>query len=361
MYSLLALSSVLSVYFLLKFLEQQVPRALFNYLWSTTLLVYTHLYGLFIVLAENIYILVVLYRFGSRSPEVSLKKWVTVQGTVFLLCLPWFILLINRILNLGQEGFWVQVPTAESIVRTFAAFSGTSGGLALWILLMVLGALSVLAGKTGFRWKVFNEPSTKYEGWHIFLLLLLVFTPILVPYLISKFTTPIYIIRCTIAGQFAVYLLVAKGITSLRWPFVRFTALILLLAILLRPLLTDGYVHRNAAEFRQVVGYLAAHVTDSDRIILCSQRHLDWPFRYYARRLGLRTDISKAHELANSALQRQNGHLWLVKLSDRASNCHVFQQAVSGSYIKVSQTHGGFRNIELDRYQKRQGNPLLIE
>jgi uncharacterized membrane protein len=347
MYSLLALASVLSVYLLLRFLEQQSSRTLFHYVWSTTLLVYTHLYGLFIILAENIYILAVLYRFGNRMPGVSLKIWLRVQGIIFALSLPWLGSLINRILNFAQEGFWVAVPTADSIVRTFAAFSGTSGGLALWILLMVLGAGSGLAAKTGFRRKLFKEQSTKDEGWHILLLLLLLFTPILVPYLISHFITPIYIIRCTIAGQFAFYLLVAKGIASVRWPVLSAPALILVLAVLLRPLLKEGYVHRNAADFRGGVVYLVANVSEEDKIILCSHGHLNWPFQYYAEKQGLRSEILRigSNDAVSGLL---NGHRgWYVGLSDRKDQCQRLLRDLSNEFTHLELRDISARNIDM--------------
>ena len=347
MYSLLALSSVLSVYFLLKFLQQQTSRTLFNYVWSTTLLVYTHLYGIFIIIAENIYILAVLYRVGYGIPGVSLRKWIAVQGTIFLLSLPWFGLLINRIVNIAQEGFWVAVPTADSIVKTFAAFSGTSGGLALWVLLMVLGALSGLPGNAGFARKVFNEPSTKDVGWHVILLLLLVLTPILMPYLISKFTTPIYIIRSTIAAQFAFYLLVAKGIASLRWPVLGVPALILVIAVLLRPLLAEGYVHRNATDFRRVVDYLVANATDEDKILLCSHSHLNWPFKYYAKQQGLRSEIRKisGNETVSELLNRRRG--WYVGLINRKDQCQQVLQTLSYVYTQRELKDISARNIEI--------------
>jgi hypothetical protein len=273
-----------------------------------------------------------------------------VQGAIFLLSLPWFGLLINRILNIAQEGFWVAVPTADSIVRTFAAFSGTSGGLALWLLLMVLGALSGLPGKTWLGRKVFNEPSKKDEGWHVILLLLLVFTPILMPYLISNFTTPIYIIRSTIAGQFAFYLLAAKGIASLRWPVFSVPALILVLAVLLRSLLTEGYVHRNATDFRRVVDYLVANVTDEDKIILCSHGHLNWPFKYYAKKQGLRSEILKisGNETVLELLNRRRG--WYVGLSDRKDQCQHLLQALSDAYTQLELKDISARNIEITAF-----------
>lgn len=347
MYSFLALASVLSVYFLLKYLEQRTSRALFHYVWSTTLLVYTHLYGVFIIFAENIYVLAVVYRLGNRLPGVSLKKWMTVQGIIFLLSLPWFGLLINRILNIAQEGFWTAVPTVDSLFKTFATFSGTYGGVALWILLMVLGALSGFPGKSGFGRKVFKVPSRQDEGWHVLLLLLLVFTPILLPYLISQFTTPIYIIRSTIAAQFAFYLLVAKGIAGLRWPVFSLPALILVVAVLLRPLVTEGYVHRNAADFRRVVDYLMENATEEDKIILCSPGHLNWPFNYYAKKQGLRSEILKisGNETVPELLNRRRG--WYVGLTDRKDQCQHLLQALANEYTQRELTDISAANIEI--------------
>lgn len=350
MYSLLALSSVLSVYFLLKYLDRQTSGTLFNFVWATTLLVYTHLYGIFIIVAENIYILAVLYRFGDRDLGVSLKKWITVQAAVFVLSIPWFVLLIKRILNIAHEDFWVEVPIVDSVVRTFAAFSGTYRGLALWILLMIVGVLSALPRKTGFGRKVFRERSTENAGWHVLLLLLLVFTPILVPYLISKFTTPIYIIRSTIAAQFAFYLLVAKGIASLRWTGFRLLALVLVIAVLLKPLLRDGYVRHDATDFRRAVDYLVANASDKDKIILCSHSHLTWPFKYYAKKRGLESETVKfgANETVSDLLNMQKG--WYVALADRKSQCDPELQALSNEYTRLDIEELAATNIEITAF-----------
>jgi mannosyltransferase len=347
MYSLLAFSSVLSVYFLLKFLEQPTPRRLFGYILASTLLVYTQFYGLFILIAENIYVLALFYWAENRMQGVSLRKWITAQGVIVLLSLPWFGLLINRILQIGQEGFWVEVPTVDSVIRTFAAFSGTHGGLVLWIGLMVLGVLSGLPRKMVFARKVFGERCNENEGWHILLLLLLVFTPILLPYLISKFTTPIYIIRSAIAGHFAFFLLVAKGITSVHWRGLRAFALVLVLALSVKPLLKEGYVHHSATDFRRVVDYLVAKVGSRDKIILCSHPHLTWPFEYYAKERGLRSEIVKldSSEKLSDILNKQKG--WYVSLADRRKQCEPALLALTDVYKRLRIEDISATNIEI--------------
>ena len=349
MYSLLALSSVLSVYFLLKYLDQQTSRTLFNFVWSTTLLVYSHLYGIFIIVAENIYILVLLYRSSDRVPGLSLRKWLAIQASIFVLSLPWVWLLINRILTMDHETLWIKVPTVHSVVKTFMAFSGTHNGLALWILLMIVGVLSALPWKTGIGRKVLMERSTENTGWQVFLLLLLIFAPILLPYLISKFTTPIYIHRYTIAAQFAYYILVAKGIASLRWNGFRMIALVLVLAVLLKPLLREGYVHHNATDFRRAVDYLVEHGSDRDRIILCdhSGGHLAWPFKHYAKERGLKpeTVIFGSNNTVSELSHVQKD--WYVALANRENLCQPELQALSNEYTRLEIEGFTTTNIEI--------------
>ncbi len=347
MYSLLAFASVLSVYFLLKFLHQQTRRSLFNLIWSSTLLVYTHLYGLFIIIAENIYMLALLYGAGNRISGLSLKKWLTVQGVIVLLSLPWLGLLGNRVLNIGKEGFWTQAPTVGSVIETFAAFSGTHGALAFWVAMMLLGALYGFPDRTGIGLKVLRARAKRNDGGPVLLALLLVLSPIVLPYIISIITTPIYIIRCTIAGQFAFLLLVAKGVTSLRWAGLRALVLGVLVAVSVAPLLKDGYVHHNATNFRKIVGYLASNAGSNDKIVLCNYSHLIWPFNFYAKKLGIKNDIGVFDTTSTIAELLKKQKVWYVGLTQRKQQCEPALQTLTDTYTRVSPEELSATNIRL--------------
>jgi uncharacterized membrane protein len=73
MYSLMVLLALLSMYFLTRFLQGNTVAISVGYVVSTTLLLYTHVYGVFIIIAQNVYLLTLLFlsprtRISSVSP-----------------------------------------------------------------------------------------------------------------------------------------------------------------------------------------------------------------------------------------------------------------------------------------------------
>jgi len=350
MYSLLAFTSVLSVYFLLKHLNKNTPWSLINYILSTTLLIYTHLYGLFILVAENLYILTIIYAYSEKNAGIQLKKWVSAQIYIFLLSLPWLVSLINRILVVDEQGFWVEIPTLTSIVKTFTAFSGTTKGLPIWLALLLLSILFALIIKTAPGRKILNAPSSPRHVKSVYFLSLLLLIPIVLPYLVSQFVTPIYIIRCTIAGHFAFYLLVAHGITRIRWMHVRFTALVLVLLLSTRSIAREDYVHRKSAQIRQAVEHIGDNFENNDVVIICGDRHLEKPFRYYAEKLDNPVTIVNI-QLPNNELaipeNLEAGQLWFVRRTDRVERCGEFPHTISHRYFQTGMTNTTFRKLEL--------------
>jgi len=349
MYSFLAFASVLSVYFLLRLLKQRTTWSLFNYVWSSTLLVYVHLYGIFIVLAENIYVLTAIYVFNNKNSGIQIMHWISAQVLVFLLSLPWFWTLTSRMLDIGEEGFWVLMPTMDSIVKTFAALSGSFKGLAVWIFLMLFGVLYGSIVKTTFGRKLVSEPLAINEGRYVFLLLLLLFTPIILPFIISQFVTPIYIVRCTIAGQFALYLLVASGIMHIRWQGIRIAALVMVLVISLKGLTAHGYVHHNATEFKKAVEYIDSHAAEDDLVVICSHPHLDWPFKYYAEKQNISATILMVGEDEILSKPVEGKKLWLVRRADGPNSCH---QTISNKYDRIDTIDNRFKNLDLNVFDK---------
>ncbi|MGZ4892005.1 MAG: hypothetical protein ACXV2B_07085, partial [Halobacteriota archaeon] len=56
MYSLLVFLGVLSMYFFIRLTRDRTPVTLVGYVIVTTLMLYTHVYGLFLLVAQNIYV-----------------------------------------------------------------------------------------------------------------------------------------------------------------------------------------------------------------------------------------------------------------------------------------------------------------
>ena len=350
MYSLLAFASVLSVYCLIRFLEKQTPWSLVNYIWSTTLLVYSHLFGLFILLAENLYVLTIIFIYSQQSTAIHLKKWISAQAYLLLLSIPWLVSLINRILIVNKEGFWAETPTLHSILGTFHTFTGSNRGLIVWVFLLLLSLLFALIIKTAPGRKVLKKPSFPDYGKSVYLLSLILFIPILIPYLVSQFVTPIYIVRCTIAGHFAFYLLVAFGITSIRWKSARYISLVIILALSIKTLVREDYVHHGAVQVRQAVEYIGMNTGENDVVAICDDSHLRWPFKYYAeKQKNLPSVINIPDSGKDIAIpdHPKADRIWFVRRTDRTESCEQFPQIISHEYSQSNISNPTFRRLEL--------------
>ncbi|MGH7792984.1 MAG: glycosyltransferase family 39 protein, partial [Thermodesulfobacteriota bacterium] len=90
MYSLMALLTLLSMYFFLKILRNRNVIDVVGYVLSSTFLIYTHYFGLFIILAQNIYIFT-LFLLKEDDYKQTFKRWVPLQLILIALFSPWII------------------------------------------------------------------------------------------------------------------------------------------------------------------------------------------------------------------------------------------------------------------------------
>jgi uncharacterized membrane protein len=97
MYSLMVLLACTSMYFFIRFIRQRDLAASIGYVLATTLLLYTHVFALFLVLAQNVFVItLVLMESRERRQYVS---WFAMQGVLLLLFAPWVWILIQQVLS----------------------------------------------------------------------------------------------------------------------------------------------------------------------------------------------------------------------------------------------------------------------
>jgi len=110
MYSLMALLALLSMYFFWRFLRQSNLVSSVGYVLSTTLLVYTHYYSWFVVIAQNIYVVTLLLL--SKHRAYRLRDWAVLQAIVVALFVPWMVVLIQLISHRIATGSNLAPPHA---------------------------------------------------------------------------------------------------------------------------------------------------------------------------------------------------------------------------------------------------------
>jgi uncharacterized membrane protein len=292
MYSLMVLLALLSMYFFLCFLQRSTLASSAGYVLSTTLLLYTHYYGLFVVLAQNIYV-VALLLLTARS-TFKLRQWVTLEAFVVALFAPW----IGVFAYLGREPglrliSWVPLPTPSDFVTTFVAYAGTALLLIIFVLLSFIALFRFTKITGTFDWK---GPLKTVEAYSlnvrfinvasVLLLVVWLFTLNVIPYVVSQVTQPIYYTRYAIAGSVAFYLLVAGGIRNVNGKFVRF-GVIAVIIMLSAANLPSYYMSNAKGQAREATSLIDTNAQSGD-VVLVFPDTMHLIFDYYNNR----TDIA---------------------------------------------------------------------
>jgi len=292
MYSLMVLLALLSMYFFLRFLQQSNLVSSVGYVLSTTLLVYTHTYGWFVVIAQNIYVVTLLLL--SKNRTYKLKHWVALQAIVVALFVPWMAVLINQISQRETQVSLVQPPTIVTIIDTFVSYTG--GRLALVVLFLGLSVLSLFAYQRvrgamdwkaplkaleSYSWEVRIQDAAPVYFLAVWLLIINV-----IPFIISRVSAPIYVERYTIAASVALYLLVAKGISNINHKYGKL-AVIGVIVVLSVPNLTANYSSVSKPQAREATSLIDANAKSGDVVLVYPEQD-QVTFDYYNNR----TDVA---------------------------------------------------------------------
>jgi 4-amino-4-deoxy-L-arabinose transferase-like glycosyltransferase len=274
-YALLVFLGLASFYFLLTLLDDGKRSKLMiaGYVGSTSLLMYTHVYGILLVVAQGIYLL------ATRQTP---RKWLLPAGLVAVLYVPGAAWLGVNVLS--SEGawnnamFWVPEPTLSHVVDLFVLYSGFA---------LVAGVFGLLAA-----FGLFDLVRSR-QGSTACLLLAWLLVPIVVPFVVSHLYRPILLDRYTIAASPAFYLLIAGGIEALRGiKYSRaLTASFAVAVAVVSLVATFGYfVATTNTPWREIAAYVEGHARPDD-LVLFNEGSGRFMFGYYPKREGVAEEV----------------------------------------------------------------------
>jgi mannosyltransferase len=287
MYSLMVLLALLSMYFFWRFLQQSSLVSSVGYVLSTALLVWTHDYGWFVVIAQNIYVGTLLAI--SKHRTYRLRDWAVLQAIVVVLFVPWMAVLIAQILRHTATGGNLAAPTIADLIYTFSEYSGTPVLLVLFLGLSVLSLFAYQKVRGSMEWKA---PLKALEGyaWEVriqdaapvYFLAVWLLAINLIPFIISRFSTPVYLYRYTIAASVALYILVAKGISNINPRYAKI-AIMGIIVVLSVANLQVYYTSVTKPQAREATSFIDANLKSGD-VVLLSPDGQSVVFDYYNNR-----------------------------------------------------------------------------
>ncbi len=217
LFVLLATGSVYSFMNLLEDFSSNKIKKISIFIVFTSLMLYTHVYGWFILLFENCWILFLWYK---NLKPVNILKWFKIELLIFFLFLPYFIQFISIVLK-AQKSFWIAKPTIFNLAGTVLHFSGSPSLFVFFSILLFY-----------FFWFYFKKKSivNKNKNEIIFILLWLLI-PVIVPFSLSQIITPFYLANYPMPSTIPFYILIAFTFNAINSLKVRKLALFIFLII----------------------------------------------------------------------------------------------------------------------------------
>ena len=285
--ALLGLLSLLSYYYFIIYLKQRTWLTSVCYIIYTSLLMYTHIYGIFLIFSQNI-IMSTISPMADKDGNPSLKHWILLQGILCVLFIPWAHVMVRQVIRV-QSGLWIPQPSFVTILSSLVQFSGS---ILMFLFLFLLTSFALLQKwKNGekFQWKVLFNSTEKYNhSLYItsvskIILLLWLFFPIIFPFLISQVTTPIYRTRYIIGSAFAFYLFSAKSIKYIRHNKYIIRAFTVCFIVISFIDIFGYYSNINKERWRDLVYYIDTNAKTGDVIIFTNSYSI-LTFNYYSKR-----------------------------------------------------------------------------
>ncbi len=181
------------------------------------LLLYSHFFALFLVVAENVFVASLLV-FRKDIFLRFWKTWFVLQASLLLIFTPWLNVLYWQI-QAVQQGFWIDRPTVFVLGETLVEYCGSLLASLVMMPLLVLVFVEIrsqnLRTEEGKETTFYRVQSS--EPLHHWFLWLCVVLTILIPFVKSLKGTPIYYVKYTIPALPAFLLLVAKGMDAWEW------------------------------------------------------------------------------------------------------------------------------------------------
>jgi mannosyltransferase len=273
-YSLVVLLATLSSLFFIRAIEHQSRYDWMGYVLASTLAVYAHFFGVLVLGAQWISIILL------RPREVPWRKLLISISVIGTFLLPLAVFVLTR--DTGQVA-WVSKPGIYDIYGLLDSLAG--GGKPLGLAYFFFGSVALLVAL-----RAWVHSGASFEKWRYGFLLSWLFVPIMTVFAISL-AKPMFVNRYLIVCLPALVLLVAIGVCQIRqrWLFAGGLAVLLLLSV--RKIHWSG-AQLEKEDWRGATTYVLSDASPKDGILFYTS-YGRLSFDYYARRLSSGSKTAK--------------------------------------------------------------------
>lgn len=355
MYALTAFLCLVATLAFLRLMKGfHLPNAVL-YVAGSLLLIYTHYFGLILLMLQNLFFLF------SRRKQLSYKKWFLLQGILFILYLPWIPFLLQALfVKTAEAGLPRYFSPLFSLPFIFIKYSmfGNETYIRNHIFVYLLGGVVfALAFASGL------VVSLRKQRPSLWFLLLFTFVPVffvyLAPYLLSE---NVYSVHSLLMFTFFFYLIITRGAFN-RGNSAGLFLFILMVALNIHTLIQLNYgKDYQKPRMKETVAYIVEKndrdaVTGKLPIKLPGAGSLSYyPFKYYAGDRIRETPLTG--ETVDDILEkirtfeRSADRFWLLVHE------HVLAEKTNRGVVEGCKEH--YPLLEVKRFDSRMRNSNLV-
>lgn len=248
-YILLFLFTTLSFLFFIKDLRDPGKKTRRLFVFFTLLMLYTHYYGLFILLTQFIY-LIIHYAYRKKLFALKILRHHLMAGLmIFVLYTPMIYFVLKM---LGRTDHWIKEPPRPYFfLKLFSAFFGND----ISLVVLFSGLILFLVIKCVVKYPKNSVTEQEFTKLLLALPVLLswIFLSLLFPYLRSLTVVPMLSFKHGIYVLAALLMLIASAIALVRPLFMRVIIMIAALILSLSSIFlhNDYYGHRTKQQWRE--------------------------------------------------------------------------------------------------------------
>jgi mannosyltransferase len=294
-YSLTGFLTLISFYFFIMIIKRGTQkRYLAGLIVANGLLLYTHSTTIFILLTQNVIWLILKFFYKNT---IKYPQWALYQILSFIPFTPWLFIEINQF-NDFQGSNVLAVPNIYGLLNTFYQYSGSFFLLFIFALTFILGSYSRERGNAVPRLFASSTRTAFLSIW--------VGIPILAPFILSQFVSPIYTARNTLSAAFGFYILIAKSLTAIRNIIIT-SVLFFVILLASAQNLTNYYSVPDKEQWREAVAYVDDSAHPGDMVSIDASA-----YDYY----NTRKDLIRVENLSEPAGQSglsSKPQLWIIQ------------------------------------------------
>jgi hypothetical protein len=367
MYSLVACLTAWSFYWLLALRARGDRSRAAGYVLTTALLVYTHPYGLFTIVAQNLYVGGRFLREWVVSDTLAgfgrttWRDWGRIQASLAVILVPYGLVALQKLVSTAAGSYtpltWRSPPGPIRLLVTLVRYFGVpivdlSVLLSVPLLLLAV-AITVVRVDTVAGERLRDRVSVRLaDGDGALLTLCWLLVPIGIPAVLSHLLSPVYGIRYTIGASLGLFVLVSRALSRLQPRHLRYGIILLLVSCMLLPL-PWYYAEPQNEQWREATTHVAESA-DSGDLVLFTDADTRRAWDVYASRSDLVVrEVSGDEGWRKLEPTAEQQTIWVLNRTYTATNHNLAGKVALADTHRVA-AERQFVGVDLYRFERRE-------